>query len=95
MKKIKSKSGIEYLPLSKRNYDCLCEFLLSTIDDEPVKCRRALEKYELNYKSFYTFDKRLNHYCAITIELETLSDPLFIDDYATKEDLINGSPLEN
>lgn len=96
--KITNVSGLTYTPLNEEDYDRLCSILESTIDDEPQKCKKALVQYNLNFKSFYTIDKKFNHYCALSIQLGTidkpvLSDPLFIDDYASKEDLINENPL--
>lgn len=96
--KITNASGLTYTPLKEEDYDRLCSFLVSTIDDEPQKCKKVLVQYDLNFKSFYTIDKKYHHYCALSIQLgkvdkPVLSDPLFIDDYATKEDLINENPL--
>lgn len=96
--KITNVSGLTYTPLNEKDYDRLCSFLISTIDDEPQKCKKVLVQYDLNFKSFYTIDKKHNHYCTLSIQLgdadnPVLSDPLFINDYATKEDLINENPL--
>lgn len=96
--KITNVSGVTYTPLDEEDYDRLCNFLVSTIDDEPQKCKEVLLQYDLNFKSFYTIDKKRNHYCALSIQLGSpnepvLSDPLFINDYATKEDLISERPL--